>query len=289
MANGIPDINQLMRIVPGLVVTVAGGAVMSALPGKIKIAGLPVVGYGLYMMAGALTARNVIFQPEPTIDKTEAVAGEEIHIDAWAYNVSSEILNVRERIIDRDTGEQLGEHIDFEMNPDQGTQILWTMTMIGPNDTHIKLEVGILDEMGGFTRTDFRDYDIAFIPSEVIEITPWTPINVNVGDEVNITFMITNNGNVGINYRSLLEITDPNGNWFRSFSGDGFIGIGQSLNITSVIDAGWENIEGTYNGYVRIFDISTEPATLIGEHEGPIMIVGVAEQVSANITEFIIT
>lgn len=172
-ATALPDvqgmIEQLMRLIPGMMVTVAGGVVTSMLPGKIKIAGLPIVGYGMFMVMDALrhTGKLVVFQPEPTYP-TQASIGEVIHIIAWAHNISPDIQMVRMRLIDRDTGEEIGPegHIDWEMNPDAGTEITWTATMIGPNDAHIKLELGVLDATGSFMRTDFRDIDIACISGE---------------------------------------------------------------------------------------------------------------------------
>jgi hypothetical protein len=50
MWMGKDPMELLMELVPGMVVTVAGGAVMGALPGKAKVAGLIPLGIGLFLL-----------------------------------------------------------------------------------------------------------------------------------------------------------------------------------------------------------------------------------------------
>lgn len=45
---------DLLALIPSMLVTVIGGVVMGVLPGKAKIAGLPVLGIGIFMMLQAL-------------------------------------------------------------------------------------------------------------------------------------------------------------------------------------------------------------------------------------------
>lgn len=89
MPNGIPGIDQIMKMIPGIVVTIIGGVATSVLPGKIKIAGLPVVGYGLYMMIDALKPKEGVYFSTEIEYPTTAAVGEMIHIRGWVINYTS--------------------------------------------------------------------------------------------------------------------------------------------------------------------------------------------------------
>ncbi len=60
MWTGKDPMELLMELFPGMVVTVAGGAVMGVLPGKLKVVGLVPLGVGLYLLL-----RPFMPEPEP--------------------------------------------------------------------------------------------------------------------------------------------------------------------------------------------------------------------------------
>ena len=231
-ATALPDvqgmIEQLMRLIPGMMVTVAGGVVTSMLPGKIKIAGLPIVGYGMFMVMNALQPTwSVKLQPEPTYP-TQVMMGENFQINYWVHNATSEVLNVRSRIIDRDTDEELRFDGPVEMNPDQGRNVISTFTMLGPAKVvHLKLECGVVDDAGTFTRTDFRDIDIecpncegGVEPSAEITNIMVSSTQLQPGDTQKIYANIKNTGTVASTFyvgvsigRSTNEDDTPEGEW----------------------------------------------------------------------------
>lgn len=48
--KGKDPLTMLMEMIPGMIVTIVGGVVTSALPGKLKIVGIAPIGIGLYLL-----------------------------------------------------------------------------------------------------------------------------------------------------------------------------------------------------------------------------------------------
>jgi hypothetical protein len=161
---------DIAKIIPGMIVTMAGAVVTSVLPGKTKVAGLVPLGIGAYMMlqpfvpgggggGGGEVKHDIRFTIGPEYPSS-AMTNDKITLKIQIFNFEKEDLNYYSQLVNKDTNQVVADTIKSGPIESEKPVNFYQYLTMPSNDFNLRWEVGTVSDTKVFTVSDTRNMTI---------------------------------------------------------------------------------------------------------------------------------